>query len=264
MNRLAIVKLGGSVITHKSLTPPRANREVITRIANELSTYAGRLVVVLGGGAHGHQAAYHYGFAKNETPPETLIRGIPHIRHNMTLLSTEVEAALREVGLPAVVIPPFPIATLNDGALSIFSSEVLEYALQSNLLVITHGDVCFDKSRGASIISGDTLVVHLTQLLSPDLVLIGTDVDGIFDSDPHGNPSASLIPLINKANLNDIRGAVGPSKSTDVTGGMSKKLDELLQIAHVGTKMVIFNLTIAGRLRSLLASKPTIGTEIRL
>ena len=79
MNGLTIVKLGGSVITHKDLAPPTVNRENISRIAQELKSSTEPLIVILGGGAHGHQAAYKYGFGNPATPLERLVQGIPFI-----------------------------------------------------------------------------------------------------------------------------------------------------------------------------------------
>ena len=107
------MKLGGSVITHKGTSPPTTNDENIHRITKELKTYKGGIVVVLGGGAHGHQAAHSYGFGDPTTNKERLLMGIPHIRHNMSILALEVESALNEGGIPTVVISPFSISKFN-------------------------------------------------------------------------------------------------------------------------------------------------------
>ncbi len=262
LGRLAIVKLGGSVITYKNESPPRVNTEAVNRISQELSAYSDRLVVILGGGAHGHQAASQFGYGNASTPPARLLAGIPLIRHNMTLLALQAEQALSENGRPAVVVPPFCVVRMQNGQILSFDSAILNDILETGLTVVTHGDVCIDTIRGASILSGDSIVTHLTQQLQPDDVLIGTDVDGVFDSNPHTNPSARLIPIIDSSNRDQTLAATGPSKNTDVTGGMEKKVLELLELHNVRSRIIIFNLSAPNRLRSLLAGNSVPSTTV--
>ena len=257
-----LVKLGGSVITHKGTSPPARNDENLHRITMELKTYKGGIVVVLGGGAHGHQAAHSYGFGDPTTNKERLLMGIPHIRHNMSILALEVESALNEGGIPTVVISPFSISTLKNKQIQSFSTTIMERALESGCVVVTHGDVCFDEERGASILSGDTIAVYLAKKLDVKSVYIGTDVDGVLDDNPALNPSAKHIPVIDHTNREDVLRKTGPSKNTDVTGGMSKKLNELLELAKQDLDIVIFNLTVPGRLTSLLSGESVTCTRI--
>ena len=138
----------------------------------------------------------------------------------------------------------------------------MERALESGCVVVTHGDVCFDEERGASILSGDTITVYLAKKLDVKSVYIGTDVDGVLDDNPTLNPSAKHIPVIDHTNREDVLRKTGPSKNTDVTGGMSKKLNELLELAKQDLDIVIFNLTVPGRLTSLLSGESVTCTRI--
>jgi glutamate 5-kinase len=94
-------------------------------------------------------------------------------------------------------------------------------------------------------------------------ILIGTDVDGVLDDNPKLNPSAKHIPLINQENKEAILAKTGPSTNTDVTGGMSKKVSELLEIARQNREVIIFNLTVPNRLKSLLKNESIICTRIQ-
>jgi isopentenyl phosphate kinase len=262
MSYLTVIKLGGSVITYKDRTPAMINKSVLMRVAEELKSISGNVIVILGGGAHGHQAAHMYGFGDASTPKETLVSGVPVIRHNMTSLSSDVTQILGAQGLPAVVIDPFSFVVLKDGQVEVFPLDVIRQALQEQCLIVTHGDVCLDTVRGASILSGDTIVVTLARQLNAKHVFIGTDVDGIYDSNPSDNRDAKLIPVIDSSNRDDLMDSTGSSKSVDVTGGMHRKLQELLALAADGINIVVFNLTIPGRLSSLLKREPVIGTRI--
>ncbi len=263
LENITIIKLGGSVITKKDSMPPEVNDEHIHRIAQELTVYDGKIIIILGGGSHGHQAAHKYGYGNPSTPSNQLIQGIPYIRHNMTLLSTYVEQVFNKQGLPGIVFSPFMFVTLNNGEIEKFPLEIIKNVLNNNLVLIIHGDVCFDKTKSASILSGDTIAAYLAYNLPVRRVLIGTNVDGVFDADPKINPNAKCIPLIDKSNQDLILQKTGPSSSTDVTGGMNKKIKELLTFANQDVEVVIFNLLVPERLSNLLKGNPTICTRIQ-
>ena len=263
LDDITIIKLGGSVITRKDSMPPEVNDEYIHRIAKELIGYDGKLIVVLGGGAHGHQAAHKYGYGDPNTSPNLLLDGIPHIRHNMTLLSTFIEQVFNKEGLPAVVLSPFMFVILNNDEIEKFPLEMIKNILSKNLVLIIHGDVCIDKTKSASILSGDTIAAYLARNLAAKRVLIGTNVDGVLETDPQVDPNAKYIPLINKSNQDLILKNTGPSSTTDVTGGMNKKIRELLTLANQNIEVVVFNLLVPGRLSDLLKGNSTVCTRIQ-
>ncbi|TFH06297.1 MAG: isopentenyl phosphate kinase family protein [Candidatus Thorarchaeota archaeon] len=263
LENLVIVKLGGSVITHKESSPPTVNEEHLSRIAKELAGYDGKLIIVLGGGAHGHQAAHKHGFGNPDTAPEQLLAGIPEIRHNMALLASRVEKELNTQGIPGVVISPFMFVTLYNNLIDQFSTNIIEETLKAGIVVVIHGDVCIDKTKSASILSGDTIAKYLAEQLKPKAVFIGTNVDGVMDDNPTVNPNTKPIPFINNSNKTEILSLTGPSSSTDVTGGMTKKITELLDLANQNVDIVIFNLLVPGRLTALFENNSVVCTRIQ-
>lgn len=257
-----ILKLGGSVITYKDRSPPEINHESIFRIAQELKICDDPLILVLGGGAHGHQPAQKYGFGDPSTAPKRRLDGIPEIRHNMNLLASEIQVSLSEHEIPSIVIPPMAITKLDNSVVDTICLSSFRSALNAGITVITHGDVCFDSELGAAILSGDTLSVHLARELDAKSVLLGTDVDGVLDANPNSDPNAKLIPIIKASQDTPALNATGPSKSIDVTGGMTRKLKELLPLANNKTDIIVFNLNAPNRLRKILSGQRTIGTRI--
>lgn len=264
LKNLIIVKLGGSVITYKKESPPRIHEKNLSRIADELKTLPSPKLIVLGGGAHGHQAAHTYGFGNPRTPQSRLLEGIPVIRHNMSVLSLKAEEELNKRGSRAVIVPPFTQAIMKNGLIRNFPVNMIERYLQAGLSVITHGDVCMEENGSASILSGDAIVAHLVSLLPIKSVLIGTDVDGVYDSDPNANNTARLITLIDSSNVDKIIERTGPSSSTDVTGGMNRKLLEIMTLAKRSVEVVVFNLSVPGRLSSLTLDKDVVCTRVRM
>lgn len=84
----------------------------------------------------------------------------------------------------------------------------------------------------------DTLGALTVNLIQGDLLVILTDQDGLFDSDPRNNPQAQLI---SEAELSDTRlaGMAGDSKGVLGRGGMRTKLSAAHTAARSGAATVI-------------------------
>jgi glutamate 5-kinase len=99
------------------------------------------------------------------------------------------------------------------------------------------------------------MVVHLADA---DLLIILSDIDGLYTADPKLDPSAMLIPLVEKITAEVERGA-GDARTTLGTGGMRSKLLTAKKVAAYGVPMVIVNGKKAGVLRGLFEGKE-VGT----
>jgi len=101
----------------------------------------------------------------------------------------------------------------------------------------------------------DTLAGQVAHLVDADLLVILSDVDGLFTEDPHKNPSATLIPLISEIN-EDIERRAGLSSTLEGTGGMATKVRAAKKVAEYGVSTLILNGTVPDLLSSALAGRP--------
>jgi glutamate 5-kinase len=97
------------------------------------------------------------------------------------------------------------------------------------------------------------MVVHLADA---DLLVILSDIDGLYTSDPRINSSAILIPLVEKITAELERGA-GDAQTTVGTGGMRSKIMTAKKVGAYGVPMVIVNGRKQGSLQSLFEGKDT-------
>jgi glutamate 5-kinase len=97
------------------------------------------------------------------------------------------------------------------------------------------------------------MVVHLADA---DLLVILSDIDGLYTSDPRINSSAELIPLVEKITAELERGA-GDAQTTVGTGGMRSKIMTAKKVGAYGVPMVIVNGRKHGSLQSLFEGKDT-------
>lgn len=86
----------------------------------------------------------------------------------------------------------------------------------------------------------DTLSAIVAGLIGADMLIILTDIDGLFDSDPKKNPNARLIPRV--TTLDESIMALGGGKGSQFgTGGMEAKLNAAQIAMDAGVPMVILN-----------------------
>lgn len=87
----------------------------------------------------------------------------------------------------------------------------------------------------------DTLSAVVAALVEADLLILLSDIDGLFTDDPHTNPDAEFIHVVDS--LDDKLKAMGKgSTGSNVgTGGMATKLAAAEIASAAGTDMIIAN-----------------------
>ena len=87
----------------------------------------------------------------------------------------------------------------------------------------------------------DTLSAIVASLIGADLLILLSDIDGLFTDDPHKNPDAKWIAVVEKMD-SDILGMAKSTTGSDVgTGGMATKLTAAKIATLSGTDMIIAN-----------------------
>jgi len=86
----------------------------------------------------------------------------------------------------------------------------------------------------------DNLSALVTNLVDAGLLVIMTDLDGLYDADPRKNPAATLIPLV-KTITKELERVAGESGTTVGTGGMATKLAAAKKAGRSGVATLIVN-----------------------
>jgi len=98
----------------------------------------------------------------------------------------------------------------------------------------------------------DTLAAQVAHLVDADLLVILSDVDGMFTEDPRKNPAATLIPLIPEI-TEEIERKAGMSSTFEGTGGMATKVRAAKKVGEYGVATLIVNGQQPGLLPQVLA-----------
>ena len=239
---MAIIKLGGSVITDK-FKFGKARYDVINRLCRELSVIE-EGAIVHGGGSFGHIKAVRYGF-KEGCPNK---HHFSEIHRDMIKLNEIILSALVSADIPVVSIPPhtfYPFGNLDS----------FEYYMKDGFIPVTYGDVFWREGKGW-IISGDDLMLMLAQKIKPDVAVFVSDVDGIYRDINKKEVLDSITPKIaENLEIEDVK---------DATGGLRKKLDTMFRIASMGIKTYMINGLVENNLKNALLGKDFVGTEVRV
>ena len=104
----------------------------------------------------------------------------------------------------------------------------------------------------------DTLAAIVAQSIQADLLVLLSDIDGLYTADPHKDETAVLISRVNKVD-EKILALAGVSSTTQGTGGMVTKLHAAEICLSCGCDMVIANGSRPENLYDILDGK-AVGT----
>lgn len=94
-----------------------------------------------------------------------------------------------------------------------------------------------------------------------DLLVLLSDIDGLYTADPHSDAGARLIPVV-EAVTPEIETLAGGNGTSLGTGGMVTKLRAARIAGDAGIDMVIANGADPDLIYDILAGKPT-GTRFK-
>jgi isopentenyl phosphate kinase len=227
--QLLFLKLGGSLITDKTGIEA-ARHEVIVGLAAEVADFLlhsprTRLVVGHGSGSFGHVVAARHDTRRGVGSHEAW-QGFCEVSAAALRLNSAVREALLAAGVPVQSFQPSASAVSEDGRLVEMAWAPIRMALGARLTPLVHGDVCFDRILGGTIISTEQVLSYLAKNLTPRWLLLAGDTPGVLDAD------GQTISHISRANFSDVQNALRGSTSTDVTGGMASKVDDMMALVR--------------------------------
>jgi len=272
MERLTVIKLGGSIITDKTRerTP---NIKAMRTLVSELKEYLGetreRLIVVSGGGSFPHPVAKEYHLKKGIRRAhehgiefEKALWGLSKCANEASAINHILWEEFLRQELPALSFRPSSIMTTRKGKVTSFHTEPLKELLELGVVPLLYGDVVFDEVQGNAIASGETIILELARCFTTSRVIMCANVDGLFTKDPREHKDAEMIETFSEELMNDGLDLTGIFKTKDVTGGMKHKVDTLAGLAKDGIPCVLCNGGVAGNLLKALRGEK-VGTAFR-
>ena len=262
---LIILKIGGSILTNKDDFECSINSDNLKRIASEIKSSIvnsnKKLIIVHGAGSFGHPPAMKYkigeAFDESEFPVKRI--GFCKTQNAVKKLNMLICETFISEGLPVVAQPASAIMTADSKRINHANLEIFRKYLSKGFIPVIYGDVVLDDENEICVISGDQIIQYLAVNLNPSRVILGTDVDGVYNKNPKIHDDAIFYDKF--TSIEDLDAFDGTT-NVDVTGGMIGKIKELLYLADLGIESKIVNAEVEDNIYKVLEDDDVKGTVI--
>ena len=230
-----VIKIGSSSLTHPETGALNLTKlEVLVREISDLHNMGKDVVVVSSGAIAVGRRAAGLGHRPSETKEKQACAAIGQAR--LMMIYQKLFSEYNQLAAQILMTKRTVMDNLSRfNALNTFQ-ELLKLGA---IPIVNENDTVstYEMQFG----DNDTLSAIVAALIDADLLLLLSDIDGLFTDDPNRNPNAELIQVVEK--LDDHLLKMGKSTSTsDVgTGGMASKLTAAKLASAAGTDMVIAN-----------------------
>ena len=230
-----VIKIGSSSLTHPKAGALNLTKlEVLVREISDLHNMGKDVIVVSSGAIAVGRRAAGLGHRPSETKEKQACAAIGQAR--LMMIYQKLFSEYNQLAAQILMTKRTVMDNLSRfNALNTFR-ELLKLGA---IPIVNENDTVstYEMQFG----DNDTLSAIVAALIDADLLLLLSDIDGLFTDDPNSNPNAELIHVVEK--LDDHLLKMGKSTSTsDVgTGGMASKLTAAKLASAAGTDMVIAN-----------------------
>ena len=247
-----VIKIGTSTLTHASGNLHIRRTEELCKAVSDIKN-AGHEVILVSSGAIG------MGVGKLHLPSRpTDIAGKQacaavgqcELMYTYDKLFSDYNHTVAQILLTAPDLDcPDRLGKFSDTVSRLFSLGVLPIINENDTVAteeIEFGD-------------NDTLAARVAVSVRADLLVLLSDIDGLYTADPHKDADASLIPEVRE--LDESILALGGSAGSSLgTGGMQTKLRAAKISTDAGCDMIITNGAYPERLYDILDGMP-VGTK---
>ena len=261
---MIILKIGGSILTNKdavSEVDTKSLKRIASEIKSSLDNSFKELIIVHGAGSFGHPPAKKYKigekFDESEYPQKRI--GFCETQNAVKKLNMYICEAFIDEGLPVVAIPASSFMRATNKRITDGNLDSFKRYLEKGFIPVIYGDVVLDDELEICVISGDQLIQYLAKNLNPDMVVLGTDVDGVYNKNPKTHDDAIFFDKF--SSLDDLDTLEGTT-NVDVTGGMVGKIKALLYLADLGIESKIINAEVEDNVFKVLENEKVKGTVI--
>jgi len=247
-----VIKIGSSTLTHRAGRLNIRRVEELVKVLSDIKN-AGHEVILVSSGAiamgvgklnlsakptdmPGKQAAAAVGQCELMYTYDRLFSQYNHTVAQILLSGEDVDHASRRENIRNTI------------------SRLLEYGA---LPIINENDTV--ATAEIAVGDNDTLAAIVANCVDADLLILMSDIDGLYTADPRKDPTAVLIPVV-EAITPEVEALGGDAGTALGTGGMITKLRAARMVTDAGCDMVIMNGDDANHLYKVVDGVP-VGTR---
>lgn len=228
---VVVIKIGGSLITHKESTVPAFDAEQTAILGRIIFDSKVRCILVHGAGSYGHSPVKAHNLLENPNSREKRIfwSEVVSLQYELSNLVCEV---LRREGLIPWPVQPDAFFSMDENG-NLFNHGLnLINMLEKGYTPVFYGVPMLFGSR-TGILSGDDIALQVARLSGAKSIIHFTKNDGVTDPTT-GNP----VKLITPSNWPTLEVKLKDT-SKDATGGIVNKIKTLLEATSFGISGLI-------------------------
>ncbi len=253
-SRRIVVKVGTSTLTYENGRVNLRRMEMLCKVLSDLHN-SGKQVILVSSGAIG------IGVGKlklPERPSETRYKqavaavGQCEIMFLYDKFFGEYNSSVAQILLTRDIVS-------NDHSRQNVVNTFQTLIEMGIIPIVNENDtVAIDELVGTNFGDNDNLSAIVADLVGADLLIILTDIDGLYDCDPRKNPDAQKISVVEHID-DHIREMAGGSGSNRGTGGMSTKITAAAAATGAGINCCVMSGENPENIYRLIEGEP-IGT----
>lgn len=248
----AVIKVGTSTLAHATGCLNIRRMEALVRILSDLKN-AGHEIILVSSGAIGMGVGkLNLGGRPSDTAGKQAAAAVGQceLMYTYDKLFSEYNHTVAQILLTADDLR-------HEDRHANFENTMARLLALRVLPIINENDTV--ATEEIEIGDNDTLAAIVAVSVQADLLVLLSDIDGLFTADPHKDPSATLITRVET--LDERIMALGGGKGSSLgTGGMQTKLRAARLATDAGCDMVIANGADPQVLYDILDGKP-VGTR---
>ena len=234
-----VVKVGTSTLTHDSGNMDLRNMEHLVRALSDLHGMGHEIILVTSAAITVGTARLGLGERPRELRMKQAAAAVSQCRmmHIYDKLFSEYNRTVAQILLTGEdVDAPVRAEHLHNTFESLLELGVIPVVNENDSVSSAEIETGKCKVLG----DNDTLSAMVARLCRADLLVLLSDIDGLYDDDPHQNPGARLIHRV-EAITPEIQALAGGKGSKWGTGGMVTKITAAQRAMSHGIDMVIAN-----------------------
>jgi len=228
-----VVKVGTSTLTHENGKLNIRRVELLTRVLSDLMNQGLEIVLVSSGAIGVGVGKMGLSARPDEVPQKQALAAVGQgqLMSIYDKFFSEYSQTCAQVLLTRDVIDS---EERRENAINAFST-MFDYGI---IPIVNENDVIstFEIQFG----DNDTLSANVAKLVGAQLLIILSDIDGLFDQNPKDNPDAKVIPIVTKI-TDEIVALAGGAGGNLGTGGMVTKIKAAEIATQSGINMIIAN-----------------------
>ena len=232
-----VIKIGTSTITHTDTGHLNLVKlEKFVRILTDIHNQNKELIIVSSGAIGAGRKALGIQGKPSTLPMKQACAAVGQARLMMIYqkLFAEYNQTIAQILVTKNVV--------TNGISRINAVNTIQELLTMGVIPIVNENdvVSTDQILDGNFGDNDTLSALVAKMIGADLLILLSDIDGLYTDDPRSNPDARFISCVEKIDDDLLSCAKGP-ESAFGTGGMTTKLAAAEIANEAGTDMVIAN-----------------------